>query len=74
MIRASILALVLGCAAACGPQEDAAPAAEEVAAAMPQNAEEATAQDTCAASQYQNLIGTRLDAINPATLRRARAC
>jgi hypothetical protein len=35
---------------------------------MPQNAEEATAQDTCGASRFQQLVGTLASEIDQATL------
>lgn len=60
-MRAALLGLALltGCTAQTPPP---APAP------MPQTAEEATARDVCGASRFRHLIGTRLDAIDPATL------
>jgi hypothetical protein len=72
MIRVSLFALAL-CAAACtpAPQEPAPPTEEQVedaANAMPQNAADATAQDTCGASRFTHLVGTLASEIDQATL------
>jgi PBP1b-binding outer membrane lipoprotein LpoB len=60
-MRAALIGLLL--LGACAAQ---APAPEPSRA--PQTAEEATAQDACGASRYRPLIGTRLDAIDPAAM------
>ncbi len=63
MIRASLFALSL-LAVACAPAETPPPEqppAEETA--MPQTREEATAQDTCGASQYRSMIGANIAAV-----------
>lgn len=72
MIRACVFALAL-LAAACGQatEEQAnAPASEteQMQAATPQTAEEATAQDACGASRFQHLIGTLASEIDQAAL------
>ncbi len=60
-MRAALIGLLLlGACATHAPPPHASPA--------PQTAEEATAQDACGASRFRHLIGTRLDAIDPATL------
>jgi hypothetical protein len=53
-VRALIAVLALVSACASGPP--------------PQNAEEATAQDTCGMSEFRHLIGTPADAIDRSTL------
>lgn len=45
-----------------------APGPQGAAPSAPQSAADATAQDTCGASRFQHLIGTRLDAIDPAAM------
>lgn len=71
MIRASVFALAL-LAVACSPTEEqpntSATETEQVQAATPQTAEEATAQDACGASRFQHLIGTLASEIDQATL------
>ncbi len=65
MIRAVLFASAALLAAACS-QQTPPPAPEtpaEVADAMPQTKEEATAQDTCGASQYAALIGSNFAAV-----------
>jgi len=64
MIRASLIALTL-LAAACTPPAETPPeepVAEQPAAA-PQTREEATAQDTCGASQYRAMVGSNIAAV-----------
>jgi hypothetical protein len=59
MIRAVLFASAVVMAAACTPPaETPAPTPEEVVAAMPQNADDATAQDTCGAAAFQGAIGS----------------
>ncbi|MGD9980053.1 MAG: I78 family peptidase inhibitor [Hyphomonadaceae bacterium] len=66
MITACLLALAAcGQTAATTETPSAEPAAETPAA--PTNAAEATAQDTCGASQHQALIGTPASAIDLST-------
>jgi hypothetical protein len=68
-MRALFMTLAVFAAGACTqptPPEDAPP--ETPAATGPQTAEEATAQDACGASRYQNLIGTPASAIDQSTL------
>jgi hypothetical protein len=72
MIRASIFALAL-LAAACGQATEeqpnnAATESEQMQAATPQTAEEATAQDACGAAAFQHLIGTLASEIDQTTL------
>lgn len=70
MIRASVFALAL-MAAACGPsttEQPTTPPAPAEVAATPQTAEEATAEDACGASRFQNLIGTMASEIDQSTL------
>ena len=66
MIRAVLFASAALLAAACS-QQTPPPAAPqtpaEVADAMPQTKEEATAQDTCDASLYASLIGSNFAAV-----------
>jgi hypothetical protein len=72
MIRAPIFAFALLAAACTPPTEEqpntAATENEQMQAATPQTAEEATAQDLCGASRFQNLIGTLASEIDQATL------
>ena len=70
MIRAALFVSAALLAAACSqPAPPPAPETpQEVAQAMPQNQQEATAQDTCGASRFQHLIGTPLAGIDQATL------
>ncbi len=65
MIRASIASLALFAAAACAQPVNDSPAApdQEPVSSAPQTREEATAQDTCGASQYSALIGANLAAV-----------
>lgn len=58
-MRAALASLLL--LAACA-------SAEAPAANPPQNAEQATAQDTCGMSRFRHLIGTQADHIDRATL------
>jgi len=70
MIRAALFASAVLLGAACS-QPAPPPAPEtpaEVAQAMPQNQEEATAQDTCGAARFQHLIGTPLAGVDQSTL------
>ncbi|MEZ6023196.1 MAG: I78 family peptidase inhibitor [Hyphomonadaceae bacterium] len=60
MIRASLFAVAL-LAAACAPSNTTPPPDEP--AAQPQTAAEATARDTCGASQYRTLIGAQIAAV-----------
>ena len=57
-------AAMLALAACSPPAETPAPAPEPVAPVVtaPTNAEEATAQDTCGASQYAAMVGTSIAA------------
>lgn len=69
MIRAGFVALTL-LAAACAPaaEDKAAGEPAQVPAAAPQTREEATAQDTCGAAAYRDMIGAPLAAASfPAT-------
>jgi len=63
MIRASLFALAL-CAAACTPPAETPPEepVAETPTAAPTTREEATAQDTCGASQYAAMVGTNIAA------------
>jgi len=65
MIRASMFALALFAAACTPPAETPAPAPtpEEPVVTAPQTREEATAQDTCGASQYAALVGQNFAAV-----------
>ncbi len=64
-MRSALIALVLLAACAQTPP----PAANTPPAATPPNtAEEATAQDTCGASRFRQLIGTQASAIDRASL------
>lgn len=68
-MRALIIALAALAASACtqpAPPSDGQP--ESPAAAGPQTAEEATAQDTCGASRFTGLIGTPASDIDQSTL------
>lgn len=70
-MRALVIALFA--LAACAqettvPAEPTTPPAAEAPVAMPQNQAEATAQDTCGAAAFQNLVGTAASAIDHATL------
>lgn len=60
MIRASMLAVSLLFAAACTPSGDTTSGPAQDPA--PTTREEATAADTCGASQYQAMIGTPIAA------------
>lgn len=64
-MRALLTACAVFALAACGqttaPATTETPATTEIPAA-PQTAAEATAQDTCGASQYQAMIGTNIAA------------
>jgi hypothetical protein len=64
MIRASLFAIAL-LAAACAPPAADTPAEEPSApvSAAPTTREEATAQDTCGASQYRTLVGSNVAAV-----------
>jgi len=64
-IRVALIAVIAACTP---PAEAPAPSPERVVSEMPQTREAATAQDSCGASRFQHLIGTRLDAIDPTTL------
>lgn len=61
-MRTMIAALALLGVAACSTAEGGSDAAQ------PQNAAEATAQDTCGASRFRHLIGTPLAGIDRSTL------
>lgn len=65
MIRSVLIASAALFAVACSqPAPEPAPQTPaEVAEAMPQSKEEATAQDTCGASQYASLIGSNFAAV-----------
>lgn len=63
MIRASMFALALFAAACTPPAETPAPTPEEPVVTAPQTREEATAQDTCGASQYAALVGQNFAAV-----------
>lgn len=58
MIRA-VFALIALSAAACAQTPSVSP---------PQNAEEATLQDTCGAARFSSLVGTQADQIDRSTL------
>lgn len=69
MIRASVIAIAL-MAAACSPpatqEQPQTPTTEtpaQVEQQMPQTAAEATAQDTCGASAYAQLVGQNIAAV-----------
>jgi Peptidase inhibitor I78 family len=64
MIRASLIAIAL-LAAACTPPAADTPADEPITpvTAAPTTREEATAQDTCGASQYRALVGSNFAAV-----------
>jgi len=59
MLRAAFALVVLAAAAACAQTPRVSP---------PENAEEATAQDTCGAARFASLIGTQADQIDRSTL------
>lgn len=63
-MRALLITCAVFALAACGQTPTETPAATETPAttAAPQTAAEATAQDTCGASQYQAMIGTNIAA------------
>ncbi len=61
MIRSSLFAFAL-MAAACTPPASDTPPGEPTAEA-PATREEATAQDTCGASQYRAMVGTNIAAV-----------
>jgi hypothetical protein len=63
-MRALLSACALIALASCGPTTSGTPTATEAPATTtaPQTAAEATAQDTCGASQYQAMIGTNIAA------------
>lgn len=69
MIRPTLIAAALFSAACTPPATEEQPqtpiadAAQDQAQNMPQNAAEATAQDTCGASQYAHLVGTNIAAV-----------
>lgn len=72
-MRATLVALAM--LAACAqpetttvPDNEASPPAVEAPAALPQTAEEATAQDTCGMARFAHLIGTPAADIDQATL------
>jgi hypothetical protein len=68
MIRASLFAIAL-LAAACSPATEEQPQATtpetpaQVEQQMPQTAAEATAQDTCGARAYSQLVGQNIAAV-----------
>ncbi len=66
MIRAALVVAALF-VSACTQDQTPAPttpeAIQEAAETMPQTREEATAQDTCGASQYRALIGSNFAAV-----------
>jgi len=70
-MRIALAALALGLVAACGsaPQtyRDLDRLGEDYQR-QPQNAEQATQQDTCGIARFRNLIGTQASAIDRATL------
>jgi hypothetical protein len=62
-MRALLSACALIALASCGPTtSEAPPTTEAPTTTAPQTAAEATAQDTCGASQYQAMIGTNIAA------------
>lgn len=63
-MRALMVSLVL--LAGCGTT--GTPASPPSTGSMPNTAEEATAQDTCGASRFRNLIGTDASAIDVSSL------
>ncbi len=65
MIRASLIAFAL-LAAACTPPAETPPPEQPVAEqpALPTTAAEATAQDTCGAAQYRDLVGQNFAAVS----------
>jgi hypothetical protein len=67
MIRAALVVALLF-ASACTQDQTPAPttpeAIQDAAEAMPQTREEATAQDTCGASQYRSLVGSNFAAVS----------
>jgi len=65
MIRASLFAFAL-LAAACTPPAETPPPEQPVAEqpALPTTAAEATAQDTCGAAQYRELVGQNFAAVS----------
>lgn len=69
MIRAVLIACAMTLAACAPEPSEPEPAPEaEPAAQMPANAEEATAQDTCGAAQYEHLIGQPASSVDQASL------
>lgn len=64
-MRMILMSLVVLGAAACGPTPTNPPEPGEPSAGSgPQTAAEATAQDTCGAGAYRNLIGTPVSAVD----------
>jgi hypothetical protein len=64
MIRASLFAFAV-LAAACTPPAETPPPEQPVAEQpAPQTAVEATAQDTCGAAQYRDLVGQNFAAVS----------
>ena len=64
MIRASLFAVAV-LAAACTPPAETPPPEQLVAEQpAPQTAAEATAQDTCGAAQYRDLVGQNFAAVS----------
>ena len=65
MIRASLFAFAL-LAAACTPPAETPPPEQPVAEqpALPTTRAEATAQDTCGAAQYRDLVGQNFAAVS----------
>jgi len=69
MVRASLFAIALLAAACTPPAETPPPEEPAVENPMPQTAAEATAQDTCGASQYAAMVGSNVAAVTlPAEL------
>lgn len=64
-LRVVLIAVIAACTP---PAEAPPPTPEQVVSEMPQTREEATARDTCDAARFLHLVGTRMDAIDPATL------
>jgi hypothetical protein len=63
-MRALLVAAALAVSGCAAPASDP----PQSGGAAPQNAEEATAQDTCGMARFGHLIGTRADQIDRSTL------
>lgn len=64
-MRRLLMICAIAVLGACGQTTSPAetPATTETAQPAPQTAAEATAQDTCGAAQYRNLVGTNVAAV-----------